>query len=342
MSVSYLRRGRLNRQANRLERALGSLSLPVRVEGGQILSEWVRYHLAPLSDDQVYRVWEMADQVAEAVGVYRVRVTESENGLALDLPADDEESVRLLTLLQEVSRLQALTMVVGLRASGEPLIINLRRSSTWHVVICGSAGVGKSELLRTMILSSAFSSRQSQLQFLGIDLRGNELSVIDSLPHRLAEVATDADYAVDLLRWLIKEMDRREKDRARFPDIVLAIDEITEVHNHQPQMEALLERICRDGRNTGIHLFIGSRSPDVLRKLSVRRGPGVVLGISRGSREKGEAERRTPGEFEFRIDDERIPAQVAWLPLRDIQRAVDMLQEGWRPSIPEVDSRKLW
>jgi DNA segregation ATPase FtsK/SpoIIIE-like protein len=342
MHISPFRRGMYDHQADRIEKALSSLSLPTRVQGGVVGREHVRFHLAPLPDMTTSQVKEIASRVAEAMGVYKVQVDEREEGWVLDLPLQDEFSLRLLPLIQSLNNLLPLTTVPGIATSGKPVLLNLRRCETWHIFVHGQSHTGKSELLRTFILSLALKNRPSQVQFLGIDFSGKELTVIDALPHALSEVAIDTGDTDELVHWLVDEIERRLEARIIYPDLILIIDELERVIDHSEILMKKLPLILRDGIKAGVHLIASSGE--------IRPGPfmpnwrrsGVVVAKARKGTSRTEVGEAEQGQFEFQFCGEKIVAQVAWLPVRDLQQAVTMVRTGWRSKKDGMDLKALW
>jgi DNA segregation ATPase FtsK/SpoIIIE-like protein len=342
MHISPIRRGIYNHQADRIEKALSSLALPTRVQGGEIGRGRVRYHLAPLPEVPTQQVEEIVSRVAEAMGVYKVHMNELEEGWVLDLPLQEDFSLRLLPFIEGFNNLLPLTTVLGIAANDKPLIFNLRREETWHLFVYGPEGTGKSELLRTYVLSLALRNRPSQVQFLGMDLGGKELIVMDALPHALSEVAVDANYADEMIQWLANEVEKRKEKRMISPDVILVIDELERVMEHSGTLLKKLPFILKEGSRTGVHLAVTSRRIRPGTFLPRWRRPGMVIARA----VKGPAQSKTGtseiGRFEFQISGERIIAQVAWLPAHDLQQAVTMVRTGWRSSREVVNLKALW
>lgn len=342
MQISPLQRGIYNLQANRIEKALTSLSIPTRIQGGEVGADRVRYHLAPLPDGQAHQIQEIAYKVAEAMGVYKIHVDEKEGGLVLDLPLEEDLSLRLIPLIEDLGCLLPMTAVLGISANGKPVLLNLRRDEMWHIFAYGPSNTGKSELLRTSILSLALNNRQSQVQFLGIDLSGKELSVLEALPHALGEVAVDPDYAEEMINWLAEEIKRRNMAGVIYPDIILVIDELEAVMHHSELFLRNLPLILQDGLKTGVHLITTSKEVRPGSFISSWRKSGVVIakassGISRAGTSEG-----GKGQFEFQIAGKKMKVQVAWLPVQDLQQAVTMVRKGWRVKSTSIDLRALW
>jgi hypothetical protein len=341
MRISPVRRGLLDLQADRIEKVLSSLSLPARIQGGQVGADHVRYHLAPLSDTQIRQVRKAAPKVAEAMGVYRVRIDEMEEGLVIDLPIREKGVLYFLPLMEDLGDLLPLTAVIGISTNGRPLLINFRRQKTWHLFAYGPSGIGKSELLRTILLSLALSNRQSQVQFLGIDASGKELTVIEALPHALSEVAVDLDYAEEIILWLGEEMRRRALRKEMYPDILLLIDGLEGIIAYSDLVQKELPYILHEGPNTGVHLLLTNNEARPISLVPNWHKTGVVVARPGGDPKRiGDAGGQR-GQFEFQVGGERMEGQVAWLPAHDLHKAVKMVQSGWHVKGP-VDLNRIW
>jgi DNA segregation ATPase FtsK/SpoIIIE-like protein len=348
MQETKLAHGILHQQADQIEKVLSSLAVPVKIQGGQIGQEWVRYHLAPLSETSQSGVRQMANLVAEAMGVYHVRVSESDQGIALELPLPTTQNIPLLPLLLEHGA--ALTAILGLNVNGKHFRLNFRDPRNWHLIVSGSADTGKSELLRTTILSLATSSSQSQLKFIGIDLEGREQMVIDALPHGLGELATDFEQALTLLHWVSDEMERREVYQIRYPDIVLVIDQLdqlfirssetSEFESAAREADEILDGVIKMGRDVGFHLLATHSEDfqDLDRDSDLRFGVGRAMARVNIDR-KSEV---IPGDFVFLVENEEHFVQVAWLPVSDLQELVSRISNGWRPSADRRSKGSNW
>lgn len=314
----------LNQQADRVEAVLASMSLPSRIQGGEVKGGWVRYHFAPLSEVQVGKIRQAAGQVAEAMGVYQVRVAEAPCGLALDIPMDAETPIALLPLLEELPNLPPLVAVMGLSSEGTPLMLNLDQPGTWHFFVTGPAGSGKSELLRTVMLSLALHSRQGHVQFLGIDLSGRELTVLEGLPHALTEVAHSPQFGLELLSWLDAEIQRRRRFHIESPHIALFMDGVDGFGRTMRPLRAHLRRICGLGQHVGVHLLLASPRPveGWLDDLWCREGTAIAR-----APEMHDAQRQPPGLFEVDLDQRKGLLHAAWLPALELQQVVARINE---------------
>ncbi len=343
MGESFLQRPYLDRQADSIERVLSSLDLPARVQGGQVGNHWVRYHLTPVSGTRADKVVQMADEVAEAIGVSGLRIAERSQGLTIDVPLQQGTELRLLPLLHALPGLSASTAVVGMSIEGRPLLFNLTRSSTWNLFVYAPKGYGKSELLRTLLMSLALTSRRSQLSMLGIDIGGRELAVLESLPHALTDLATEPRFAEELLTWLSEEAGRRLTAGVVNPHLVLLIDDLEWLTDKREEHAlAALKHIGQVGVDVGVHFLAAAQAPlpSSLRDLTDHRGVVEVV-PDENTFLKGKT---SVGRFQFISNSDIITADVAWLSLRDLDTASKLAVAGWRATgmspLPTIEFEK--
>lgn len=323
MERAFYPEAMFDQQADRIESALTRLALPARVDGGVIKESHVRYHLTPAIGTRPLEVMELAEDVAQEIGVQDVRVVREAGELAIEVPLERAVGLQLLPLMQTLPRLQPLSAVVGMNRSGRPLLLELDRISSWHVLIQAPHGTGKSELLRTLCISLALTSRPAQVGFLAVDLSGRELSHLDSLPHTLADVASDAAYARELLLWLIEEMERRSQSGIRQPHLMLFIDDVDPLQDQLgADLAELLEAILRDGPRSGVHLMAASC------RLTV--GNGVPAGASQMAVVVEAPSGAKQGSFHLRMASETVRSEAAWLSARDLDSAVRLIRSGLR------------
>jgi S-DNA-T family DNA segregation ATPase FtsK/SpoIIIE len=107
-----------------------------------------------------------------------------------------------------------LPLILGKDIAGKPIVTDLSKMP--HVLVAGTTGSGKSVAINTMILSLLYSCTIKECRFVMIDPKMLELSVYDGIPHLLSPVVTDPKKAVDALRWVVQEMERRYRAMASF------------------------------------------------------------------------------------------------------------------------------
>jgi DNA segregation ATPase FtsK/SpoIIIE-like protein len=316
----------LDRQADQIEALLLDYEAPARVEGGVIREDRVRYHLTPNVGTGVQSLVVAADRVAESLGVEGLHIQSEAGQVTLDMPLRPAPGLRMLPLLHSLRNIQPRTSLVGMQVDLRPLLIDWARAATWHAWINAPAGRGKSELLRSLMVSLALTSRSSEVQFLGIDLGGRELAIMEALPQSTYMLATEASYAIELLHWLLDEIDHRKRIGFSDPHLFLFVDAVMGLLNLLgPELDALLQDIALKGRQVGVHL-IGASQPSAYEQLpGLQSLPGVVQ-IFPARAELTEQ----VGRFIVQERRNPVPVDIAWLTVRDLDSAVDLARSGWR------------
>lgn len=308
----------LERQADRIERTLSGLELPVRVNGGRVSEGRVRYHVTPMGYTRAEQIEAAGADVAAALGAPAVRVARERDGLAIEVQADDGDHVRLLPLMHALGDPDPLTAVLGMDETGRPLTLPLDGDGSRHLWIEGRAGSGKSELLRTIALSTALASRPSQLQLVGVEPGGNQLNALESLPHTRAEVVRDPAGAVELTRRLAEEAEQRLRLEVDRPALALFVDDAQRLSGDAGRHVARsLRRIGRFGARVGVHVFVAAEAGLNPLRTGGMESEDAARAIAAGP----------PGRFRFETGSSQVAAQVAWLPAQDLATAVALASE---------------
>jgi DNA segregation ATPase FtsK/SpoIIIE-like protein len=329
MEKSFLNRSYLDRQANQIERVLSTMSLPARVQGGQVTDRWVRYHLEPTAETKTSDVLQAAEAVADAIGADGVRMANRGDGIAIEVPHMRSKVLRLLPLMHAIHEMPALNALVGMQTSGKPLILDMNQPSTWHLLALGRAGCGKSELLRTLAASLCLTSKRSELNILGVDIGGHELGMIEAIPHILTDLATDREFAKELILWLAQEVRRRLQIGIRKPHLVLFVDDFTWLDTERSQqIHKALNEIVLKGFESGVHVIGASREPISLPLHSAQKRGGMVTALAAQDVDRN-ADKKT-GRFHMKAGASSRVVDAAFLSARDLDTFVHLVNSGWR------------
>ncbi|MGI8417379.1 MAG: FtsK/SpoIIIE domain-containing protein [Nakamurella sp.] len=167
---------------------------------------------------------------------------------------------------------------IGVSVDG-PLAIDLARDGP-HLLIAGTTGSGKSELLQTLIAGLAGSLSPQRLALLLIDYKGGAaFAEAARLPHTSA-IVTDLDprLAERALTSLRAEIRCRERfladcgatdlaalwtaDRSTTPPrLVIVVDEFAALAAELPEFLSGLIDIAQRGRSLGLHLVLATQRP---------------------------------------------------------------------------------
>lgn len=252
-------------QSDRIERVLASHRVPARVEGGSVTPRAIRFHVAPALGAKLASIRNLSEELALALNTPDVRIARDGDKLALEVPRPDAEPVYLLTLMRSLQTLPLFTACLGLAEDGRPLLARLPSPDVAHVLVSGTTGSGKTELMRSIVVSLALTHRQSQLQIALIDPKSRGLTPLAGLRHLLAPVATNPDEALGLLQRLVAEMERRDRQAVAAPRILIVVDELLDLLGVGGKpMEVTLTRLAQRGREAGLHLVVGAQKPSTV------------------------------------------------------------------------------
>ncbi|MEH3154404.1 MAG: type VII secretion protein EccCa [Gordonia paraffinivorans] len=182
-----------------------------------------------------------------------------------------------------------LRVPVGVTESGQPLEIDIKEAAENgmgpHGLCIGATGSGKSEFLRTLVLSMVTTHAPEALNLVLVDFKGGATFLgLDGLPHVAAVITNLEDELamVDRMRdALAGEMNRRQEllrsagnfanvadyERARMngaaldplPALFIVVDEFSELLSQKPDFAELFVMIGRLGRSLQMHLLLASQ-----------------------------------------------------------------------------------
>lgn len=313
----------LEKEADRIEQVLLGLEMPVRVSGGEVGDDAVRYHLTPLRGLPAQRLREAAGDVARALGVSKIGVTEEASGVSIEVRRG-VTGLRLIPLIRSLPGLRPFTAVLGLSASGHPIVLRLDGRPTWHVLVIGQSGAGKSEFLRTLTLSLAMTTRPTQMRMLAVDIGGRELAVLESLPHLAADLATEQGAGARLVSWLAAQAEGRLAGRPHGLDWLLVLDDLSWVMaSDQAQVRAWLRLLLAQGPHVGVHILAAGRQ--------VATGEeDLQFPVDVSATAAPLSQESAPGAFLLGARGENVVLRAAWLPAADLARAVRWISGGWQ------------
>ncbi|MBT8162526.1 MULTISPECIES: FtsK/SpoIIIE domain-containing protein [Arthrobacter] len=157
-----------------------------------------------------------------------------------------------------------------------------------HLLLAGTTGSGKSELLRTIVAAVSLTHSPAKVNFLFVDFKGGSgLGPLKELPHCVGMLTDLSEHELErTLCSLRAEVKRREGILAganvpdlpgywattgadaklercmpTLPRLVLVIDEFRMLIEEAPAALAELMRIATIGRSLGIHLIMATQRP---------------------------------------------------------------------------------
>ncbi|MEZ0363597.1 type VII secretion protein EccCa [Mycobacterium sp. pUA109] len=241
-----------------------------------------------------------AEATARRIGRYRLASAAHMVSLESDTRAEDPGLMSLLKIAdaaeivpEQVWRRRTprerLRVPIGYTPNGLPLELDIKESAEAgmgpHGLCIGATGSGKSEFLRTLVLSMITSHSPDALNLVLVDFKGGATFLgLDGVPHVAAIITNLEDelILVDRMRdALAGELNRRQEllrkagnfpnvteyERARangaeldpLPALFVIVDEFSELLSQKPDFAELFVMIGRLGRSLHVHLLLASQ-----------------------------------------------------------------------------------
>jgi S-DNA-T family DNA segregation ATPase FtsK/SpoIIIE len=210
-------------------------------------------------------------------------------GLMALLRIPDAAAIEVGTVWRSRSARERLRVPIGITPDGTPVELDIKEAAENgmgpHGLCIGATGSGKSEFLRTLVLSMVTTHSPDLLNLVLVDFKGGATFLgLDPLPH-VAAVITNLEEElsmVDRMRdALAGELNRRqellrsagnfanvteyEKARANgaalnpLPALFVVVDEFSELLSQKPDFAELFVMIGRLGRSLRVHLLLASQ-----------------------------------------------------------------------------------
>jgi S-DNA-T family DNA segregation ATPase FtsK/SpoIIIE len=250
----------------------------------------VRVRLEEISKTRIKvdRITSLANDLALALAAPSIRIEAPVPGkpvVGIEVPNTISSSVSLRGVIETASfqKMEArskLSLAMGKGAGGEAVVGDLTKMP--HLLIAGATGSGKTVCLNSIICCLLLHNTPNDIKFIMIDPKRVELTPFNSIPHLAVPVIVNTDKALNVLRWLNQEMDKRYQVLAssasrniesynrgksgteKLPYLILIIDELADLMmTGFDEVEHILCRLAQLARATGIHLVVATQRPSV-------------------------------------------------------------------------------
>ncbi len=275
-----------------------------------------RYEIRLGEGIRVRKILDLADNIAMSLAAMSVRVEAPIPGKAaigIEVPKKQFTTVSLRECL-ESDEFRALETPVGF-VLGKDVAGNVRCADLTkmpHLLVAGATNSGKSVCLNVLIASMTYRAKPEDLKFIMIDPKRVELTLFEGIPHLVHPVVKDVKQAAGILRWVLKEMDRRydlfsalmtrnilgynekiiAKRGEKLPYLVVVVDELADLMMQQgAEVEQL---ICRLAQSQTASWWEGSNaaaqapSADPARRRNGATGVDGALALRMESESGGE------------------------------------------------------
>ncbi len=287
-SVTLITPEALEEQKNTLQDTLDSFAVDAYVYDALIGPRITQFRVQPGMGVRVESITNLQKNIALGLATTSIRMQAPIPGepfVGIEVGNSNSVPISLRSLLSSKAWTQndyEIPLVMGLDIQGKPIITDLAKAP--HLLIAGATGSGKSVCMSTLILSLLYTFKPDELELVLIDPKRVEFGLFRTVPHLIHSVVADAKPAVQVLKWVVKEMERRyevlaekqvrniagynEKAEAegfkKMPFTVVIIDELADLMmTSKGEAEGALARIAQLSRAVGIHTIVATQRPSV-------------------------------------------------------------------------------
>ncbi|MGE3909350.1 MAG: DNA translocase FtsK, partial [Chloroflexota bacterium] len=276
-------------QAKVIEETLASFNIQARVTEVSTGPTVTQFGLEPAPGVAVNKILARQHDLSLRLGATALRMEAPVPGrrvVGIEVPNRTGQTVSLRELFEAdpwMKQRSKLRLALGRDVSGEAVVGDLAKMP--HLLIAGATGSGKSVCINTIVASLIYQSTPDDLQFVMVDPKMVELVGFNGIPHLRMPVVTDMEKVVGVLKWVVKEMERRygllaarsarnieaynkavadSLTEKKMPFLVVVIDELADMMMIAgDEVERLICRLAQLARAAGIHLVVATQRPSV-------------------------------------------------------------------------------
>lgn len=271
-----------------LVKILNSFKIETTYRGAAIGPAFVRVKLKPELGVKVNSILKLSDDLRVQLGLtYPPLIAPQAGFISVDLPRPDRQTAHFEHYIQSktLDPTESVRIAIGVNLDGNLVEADLSDPNTCHFLVGGTTGSGKSEFLRSLLLSLIVRHEPSHLKVALVDPKRVTFPEFEQMPWLFSPIVKDSDRAIDLMGKLVDEMESRyqrfeatgcndlrtynqqmsQQSSKLLPRIVCIFDEYADFMAEKEPRTALEQSIKRLGamaRAAGIHLIIATQRPE--------------------------------------------------------------------------------
>src|SRR5919199_342828 len=297
--------------AQQLVETLKSFKVDVDYLGAAVGPAFIRVRLKPHLGVSVTSLLKKSTDLQVQLGIANPPLIAPQAGyVSVDLPRPDRQVARFEDYIQPavgtghvvpLPPTAPVQIAIGVDLDGKLVEADLSEPNTCHFLVGGTTGSGKSEFLRSLLLSLLYRHSPEQLKVAFVDPKRVTFPEFERMPWLLSPVVKDSENAIALMEQLVSDMEQRYRwfeaakcphldaynqqlilrQKPPIPRIVCIFDEYADFMAEKEVRNALelsIKRLGAMARAAGIHLIIATQRPEagVVTPLIRSNLPGQV------------------------------------------------------------------
>lgn len=256
-------------------------------KGAAIGASFIRIKLKPELGVKVVSIINRSEDLKVQLAIDHPPLIAAQAGyVSVDLPRSDRQTANFYDYIKaRQSAHSKVNIALGINLEGKLMTADLSDPNTCHFLVGGTTGSGKSEFLRSLLLSLLYTHSPQQLKIALVDPKRVTFPEFEENPWLFSSVVKDSESAIALMAELVTEMERRYQlfEAAKCPQldaynlkyarqlhkqeprIVCIFDEYADFMNEKVTRSAIEDSIKRLGamaRAAGIHLIVATQRPE--------------------------------------------------------------------------------
>lgn len=271
-----------------LVETLQSFRVDVDYLGATVGSTFIRVKLKPNLGVKVASILKLAADIQVQLGLANPPLIAPQAGyVSFDLPRKNRQTAVFDNYIkpQKTPNEAPVKIAIGIDLNGQLIEADLSDPNTCHFLVGGTTGSGKSEFLRSLLLSLLYRYSPQQLKIALVDPKRVTFPEFEQMPWLHSPVVKDSENAIALMTELVAEMQQRyqrfeaagcphltaynailaQKQQPPLPRLVCIFDEYADFMaetDTRKELELSIKRLGAMARAAGIHLIIATQRPE--------------------------------------------------------------------------------
>ena len=269
--------------ARQLVETLQAFNVGVDYIGSAVGPAFIRVKLKPHAGVRVSTILKFEDDLRVHLGLENPPLMAPQAGhISVDLPRPDRETAFFNNYVSaSAANDPTAKIAIGVNLNGKLVEADLSDPNTCHFLVGGTTGSGKSEFLRSLLLSLLVKQDPQHFQVALVDPKRVTFPEFETMRWLYEPVVKTQEDAIALMERLVIEMEDRyqrfenarcsslsaynRKSSSPLPRILCIFDEYADFMADKAAakvLEASIQRLGAMARAAGIHLIIATQRPE--------------------------------------------------------------------------------